>query len=236
MRFKRAVTAILCLAMVLCVGTYTKKITSAAAPAAVVGRGRPVLIIDAGHGGFDGGAIAEDGTVEKDLNLQIALQVEGLAKAFGLQTVMVRTTDTSTDAGTAVQTASRKVADMKNRLQLMSKYENCIFVSIHQNKYSTAQPTGAQVFYAPRVAGSEVLAEQIQNVISAALQSGNHRVIKSGTKDTYLLYYATAPAVIVECGFMSNPVELANLKDTAYQQKMALSIVTGIIYYYSTEV
>ena len=169
--------------------------------------------------------------MEKDLNLQIALLVEAQAKLFGLQTVMVRSEDVSTENGIAVQTVSRKVADMKNRLQLMHNYPNGIFVSIHQNKYTTSQPNGTQVFYAPKISQAEVLAECIQSSVSGGLQPQNHRSIKPGTKDTYLLYNAPIPAVIVECGFMSHPQELEQLKNKNYQQQMALSIVTGILYY-----
>lgn len=180
--------------------------------------------------------MAEDGTLEKDLNLQIALKVEALAKLQGLYTVMVRTQDVSTDGGVALQTASRKVADMKNRLQLMRNYPNCIYVSIHQNKYTTSQPKGTQVFYAPKIAAAKTLAECIQSVVSGSLQPENHRAIKPGTKDTYLLYYAAAPAVIVECGFMSHPQELQNLKQEIYQQQLALCIVNGILSYYNTPI
>ncbi len=234
MRYKRLIALLLCCGILLFVSVAGKKISGAATPAAITLQQRPVVIIDAGHGGFDGGAVADDGTLEKDLNLQIALKVEAQAKLLGLCTVMVRTQDVSTDTGIAVQTASRKVADMKNRLQLMHTYPNCIYVSIHQNKYTTAQPNGTQVFYAPKMELAKSLAECIQSAVSGSLQPENHRAIKPGTKDTYLLYYAPAPAVIVECGFMSHPQELENLKNEVYQQQMALSIVAGILYYYHT--
>ncbi len=233
MRYRGLACVLVGCLLVLSIGTASKKIAVAATPMAVTALQRPTLIIDAGHGGFDGGAVAEDGTLEKDLNLQIALLMEAQAKLLGFQTVMVRKEDVSTENGTAVQAVSRKVADMKNRLLLMQSYSNGIFVSIHQNKYTTSQPSGTQVFYAPKISQAEVLANCIQTSVSASLQPQNHRSIKAGTKDTYLLYNASIPAVIVECGFMSHPKELEQLKDKNYQQQMALSIVTGILYYYT---
>ncbi|MBQ7288471.1 MAG: N-acetylmuramoyl-L-alanine amidase [Clostridia bacterium] len=187
------------------------------------------VVIDAGHGGFDGGAVATDGTLEKDINLQIASKLDEACRIFGLKTRMVRTTDASTeDAGT---TANKKRSDLNNRLKIMKEEENCVFVSIHQNEFSTSQPNGAQVFYAPKVTGSEQLADSIQTALKNHIQNNNKRVIKAGTSSAFLLYYAVRPAVIVECGFMSNPQDLKNLKDAEYQQRLAFAIATGISNY-----
>ena len=186
-----------------------------------------VIIIDAGHGGFDGGAVAHDGTLEKDLNLEVALELERVAKALGLKTVMVRTTDKSTDSD-GEQSGSKKVKDIKNRLALMKKYENSIFISIHMNKYSTSQPNGTQVFYSP-FDGSKELAELIQKSVAEHLQPNNKRVIKPATREIYLLYNATRPAVIVECGFLSNPGDLQNLCSKNYRNELAFAILCGIM-------
>lgn len=186
-----------------------------------------VIIIDAGHGGFDGGAVAHDGTLEKDLNLEVALELERVAKALGLKTVMVRTTDKSTDSD-GEQSGSKKVKDIKNRLALMKKYENSIFISIHMNKYSTSQPNGTQVFYSP-FDGSKELAERIQKSVAEHLQPNNKRVIKPATREIYLLYNATRPAVIVECGFLSNPGDLQNLCSKNYRNELAFAILCGIM-------
>lgn len=187
-----------------------------------------VIIIDAGHGGFDGGAVASDGTIEKDINLDIALKLNDLLMAFGYKTIMVRTDDTSTDDLDV--SGSKKASDIKNRVKLMQKYENSIFVSIHMNKYSTSQPNGAQVFYS-LFGDSKNMAESIQSSIAGLLQVGNKRVVKPTTKDIYLLSHATVPAVIVECGFLSNPSDLANFKDDDYRKKMAFCIADGLINY-----
>ena len=189
------------------------------------------IIIDAGHGGFDGGAVASDGTIEKELNLEIALKLDAVLRAIGFKTVLVRNGDDSID-DSGSSTHSKKVSDMNNRLEFMKKYSNSIFVSIHMNKYSTSQPHGAQVFFSP-CADSERLAVCIQSSVSKNVQTDNKRVVKKASKDIYLLYNAVVPAVIAECGFLSNPGDLGNLKDSEYQKKIAFSIATGIIDYFS---
>ncbi len=187
-----------------------------------------VIIIDAGHGGFDGGAVAYDGTVEKDLNLAIALKLDALLRASGFKTVMVRSGDTATNDPTDGDKA--KVSDIKNRVKLMTKYPNGIFVSVHMNKYSTTQPHGAQVFYS-KVEGSKDLALFLQTSVAEFLQTDNKRVIKPAGKDIYLLQHASVPCVIVECGFLSNPKDLADLKSEDYQLKLAMALSYGIINY-----
>ena len=187
------------------------------------------IIIDAGHGGFDGGAVAGDGTLEKDLNLLVAQELNKVALSLGYKTVMVRDTDKSTDSD-GEQSGTKKVKDIKNRLALMKKYNDSVFVSIHMNKYSTSQPHGAQVFYSP-FKNSDVLADNIQTSIAELVQTDNKRVIKPAGKSIYLLYNATIPAVIVECGFLSNKQDLENLKDNNYRRDLAFSILCGIIDY-----
>ncbi len=188
-----------------------------------------VIIIDAGHGGFDGGAVASDGTLEKDLNLEMALELERVTRALGLKTVMVRSTDKSTDTD-GEQSGTKKVKDMKNRLSLMKKYKNSIFISIHMNKYTTSQPNGAQVFYSP-YGDSVTLAECVQTSVAEKLQPNNKRTVKKATRDIYLLFNATVPAVIIECGFLSNSNDLDNLKQKNYRNELAFSILCGIMNY-----
>ena len=165
--------------------------------------------------------------MEKELNLKLAKQLNELSSALGYKTVMVRETDRSTDSD-GEQSGSKKVKDIKNRLSLMKKYGDCTFVSIHMNKYSTSQPHGTQVFYAP-TEGSDVLAEAIQASVATMLQTDNKRVIKPAGRDIYLMHNATAVAVLVECGFLSNKNDLKNLKDDIYRRDLAFSILCGII-------
>lgn len=195
----------------------------------------PIIIIDAGHGGEDGGAVANDGTVEKDLNLDIALKLNDIISVMGYKTHLIRTTDTAihTSGDTIRQ---RKISDIKNRFAIMNKYDDCIYVSIHQNKFNDTGVHGAQTFYSPNNNESRVLADFIQKSISSQLQKENRRVIKKSGTDIYLLYNATKPTVMVECGFVSNDNELKKLKDNDYQNKMAISIALGIINYNISEV
>ena len=195
----------------------------------------PVIIIDAGHGGEDGGAVGIDGTAEKDLNLSISLKLNEILSAMGYQTRMVRTTDTSIHNTDADTVRERKVSDIHNRAAIMNEYENCFYVSIHQNKYSGSSIWGAQTFYSPNNEESKELAQLIQSSIANNVQPDNKRVIKQSGTNIYVLYNATKPAVMVECGFVSNANELEQLKDDEYQNKMAFAISNGIINYLFSE-
>lgn len=225
-RFSLAVAMLLCLVLLSGLFVTGEKSANVSAKATQ----RYTVIIDAGHGGFDGGAVAPDGTLEKDLNLSVALKLDSVLKIMGYDTVLVRNTDVSTadDKGTE---RSQKVSDIKARLRLTEKYKDALFVSIHMNKYTSPQPHGAQVFYS-QVDGSKELAECIQRSITAGVQIDNKRVVKKTTKDIYLLYHAVIPSVIAECGFISNPDDLLKLKSDEYQLKMAAAIAAGINDYY----
>lgn len=225
-RFSLAVAMLLCLLLLSGLFVTGEKSANVSAKATQ----RYTVIIDAGHGGFDGGAVAPDGTLEKDLNLSVALKLDSVLKIMGYDTVLVRDTDVSTadDKGTE---RSQKVSDIKARLRLTEKYKDALFVSIHMNKYTSPQPHGAQVFYS-QVDGSKELAECIQRSITAGVQTDNKRVVKKTTKDIYLLYHAVIPSVIAECGFISNQDDLLKLKSDEYQLKMAAAIAAGINDYY----
>ena len=195
----------------------------------------PIIIIDAGHGGEDGGAVANDGTVEKNLNLEIALKLNDVLSIIGYETLLIRKTDTAIhSSGNTIR--QRKISDIKNRFAIMNKYDNCLYISIHQNKFNDARIYGAQTFYSSNNTNSKILADFIQKSISNQLQTDNKRVIKKSGTDIYLLYNATKPAVMVECGFISNIEELSKLKNKEYQEKMAISIAFGIINYNVSEV
>lgn len=194
---------------------------------------RNVIILDAGHGGFDGGAVAQDGTIEKDINLKIALTLSKFLKSGGFEVIMTRENDISTDDVETDKISVRKKSDLKNRLELMEDYPDAVFVSIHLNKFTTSSANGSQVFYSSKKEESKKLAEYIQKSIINRLQPENKRVNKQATSSTFLLYNATIPAVLVECGFISNKSELERLKDEKYQNQMAFSIFCGINEYYN---
>lgn len=192
------------------------------------------IIIDAGHGGFDGGAVAMDGTSEKDINLKIAKKLKNFLLVNGYDVIMTRESDTATnDYGTKIR--SKKVSDMQNRLYLMEENKDALFVSIHLNKFTTSAASGAQIFYSDNFKESSALATSIKESIVSLIEPQNKRTIKKGTSSAYLLYNAKVPAVIVECGFLSNNRDLCNLKDEDFQSKMAFAIANGILNFNGSE-
>lgn len=193
------------------------------------------IILDAGHGGFDGGAVANDGTVEKDINLNICLSLASLLKQNGFKVIMTRTADVSTEDIESDKIASKKKSDLKNRLMLMKKHEDAVFVSIHLNKFTTSAACGSQIFYSGNDEDSKKLSDLIQNSIVNKIQKDNKRVNKKATSSTYILHNATVPAVLVECGFISNKNELQLLKTEEYQNKMAFCIYCGILDFFKTK-
>ena len=196
---------------------------------------KQTIIIDAGHGGFDGGAVAGDGTVEKDINLNISKKIYEMLKLAGFDVIMTRDGDNATDNTDSDVISERKKSDLKERLKIINENPDAIFVSVHLNKYTTSTASGAQVFYSPNNDNSSKLGQSIQSSVISLLQKGNTRTIKKGTKSTYLLHNAKIPSVIVECGFLSNNNELKLLKSEDYQSKMAFAIFSGIQEYYILE-
>lgn len=191
----------------------------------------PLIIIDAGHGGKDGGAVASDGTEEQYINLAIALKMNEYLTEKGYNTRLVRDDDNSVHDESAKTIREQKVSDIRNRLKISEEQENSIFVSVHQNTFSESKYHGTQVFYSPNNPDSEILASSIQNSVVRQLQPDNTRQIKNCDKSVYLMYNTHAVAVLCECGFLSNPDELAKLKDENYQKKIAEAICDGIIDY-----
>ncbi len=188
---------------------------------------------NSGHGGYDGGASAGDGTLEKDINLSIAIKLKQFLKLGGFNVIMTREGDNGIELNSDQSIAGRKVSDMKERLKIINSNPDAVFVSVHLNKFTTSSAKGAQVFYSKNHDSSDELAQSIQDNIIKLLQNDNERVIKKAEKTIFLLKNAQIPAVIVECGFLSNAEELKLLKNEEYQAKMAYSIYCGILNYYT---
>lgn len=191
------------------------------------------VIVDAGHGGDDGGAIGIDGTVEKDINLDIALKLEKVLKFYGFNVIMTRTQDVMTCDDGLDSLRKRKISDIHNRFELMRKNPDAIFISVHQNKFEDSSQHGTQVFYSGNDERSKELAEAIQTSVTLTLQRKNDRVVKKSGSGIYLLYHAKIPAVLVECGFISNSDEVKKLKDESYRMKLAILIADGLLKYLS---
>lgn len=184
-----------------------------------------VVLIDPGHGGFDGGASAEDGTIEKHLNLAIAQALRDMLYVCGVSVEMTRSTDVGLEEDSSQPIRNKKVSDMRRRLALYN--EAALVISIHQNHFSIPKYCGTQVFYAPHTSDSAALAEAIRRSVVDNIQIDNKREVKQATESIYLLYHTHTPAVLVECGFLSNPEEREKLKTPVYQQQLAFAIVAG---------
>ena len=194
----------------------------------------PTIIIDAGHGGFDGGASTDDGYAEKHINLNISLHLRDLLVMSGYNVVMTRTEDISLEDEGLDTVRERKRSDIYNRMKIMEETDNAIFVSIHQNHYSSERYWGLQVFYSGNFSEySQPMAEAIQETVSELLQPDNDRQIKECGTSVYLLYNAKKPAILVECGFLSNHKEAELLKTEEYQKTISCCIYMGLLEYLS---
>lgn len=196
----------------------------------VISEGLPIkrtncIIIDAGHGGVDGGATSCTGKLESGLNLEIALRLNDLFHLLGYETRMIRTTDISIHTkGETI--AQKKVSDLKERVRICNDTENAILLSIHQNNFTDSRYSGAQVFYSNQDE-SRQLAENLQTNFRGTLNPGSKRQVKKGN-GIYLLEHITCPGILIECGFLSNHEEEAKLRNPDYQQKLCCVIVSGV--------
>lgn len=188
------------------------------------------VILDAGHGGEDSGAIASDGTYEKDLNLELCRKLALIFELFGINYIEIRTEDISVGDISLDTIRKRKVSDINKRFETINNTENAVLLSIHQNNFQIEKYFGTQVFYASTET-SDILADCIQNAVVQNLQNNNHRKIKKCDNSVFLLYKAKVPSVMVECGFISNSEELKLLKTEEYQLQLSYFITKGLINY-----
>lgn len=177
------------------------------------------VVIDAGHGGVDGGATSCTGVLESRFNLEISLKLNDLFHLLGYRTKMIRTTDISVyTSGDTI--AAKKVSDLRQRVKLVMETEDAVLISIHQNTFQDSKYHGAQVFYAEE--GKE-LAGHLQRALVDSLNPGSNRTSKPAD-GVYLMQHIDCPGILVECGFLSNPEEEAKLRDEAYQKKLCCVI------------
>lgn len=189
---------------------------------------RKTVIIDPGHGGPDGGATSCTGILESQFNLEIALRLRDLMEILGIQTVMIRETDCSvyTQGNTIAQ---KKVSDLKERVRIVNSTDNATLVSIHQNLFTDAKYSGAQVFYA-KTDGSQELAKNLQNAFIQSVNKDSHRQEKKAD-GIYLMQNINCPGILIECGFLSNPREEYLLRSDSYQKKLCSVIATTLSNY-----
>ena len=190
--------------------------------------GEFILIIDPGHGGFDPGAVASDGTAESGINLAGGLQMEEMARLLGVETDMTRREDVSTESDASAAVRQRKNSDLKNRVEQINGVSGGVLVSLHQNSLPQVPAVhGAQVFYS-EVEGSRELAETVQAALNTVINDRNKEV-KAAGGGVYLLKNAKIPAILVECGFLSNGDETVLLNTQAHQNRLALTILASVL-------
>ncbi|MBE6532520.1 MAG: N-acetylmuramoyl-L-alanine amidase [Ruminococcaceae bacterium] len=189
-----------------------------------------IVILDAGHGGEDSGAIGKNGRLEKDLNLEIALEIGAALEERGYVVVYTRTDDRLLYTESENIKGIRKISDLKNRCKVAANYPDSTFVSIHMNSFGGEKYSGLQVYHKPDDSESRALADAIQQRVITEIQPENNRKIKSGS-GMYVLENVENTAVLIECGFLTNRDECEKLSEKEYQKRLSLSIVCAIIEY-----
>ena len=193
------------------------------------------IIIDAGHGSPDGGASGSSGILEKDINLSISEKVQALIEQSGGVAIITRPDDNSIHDADKHTIRAKKNSDLKNRKNIIDESNADAFISIHLNKFEQSQYYGAQVFYSTNNTKSKKLGEFIQQELVEYIANDNNRKIKPATDDIFLLKKASIPAVVVECGFLSNPEEEKLLQTELYQKKLAWGIYIGAMKYFGAQ-
>lgn len=183
------------------------------------------IILDAGHGGVDGGATSCTGRLESGYNLEITLRLNDLLRLLGYETVLIRTEDESVyTEGNSI--SAKKISDLKERVRMANATQNGILVSIHQNYFPDSQYHGAVVLYGNE-AGSKALAQHLQTLLVQTLNPGSHRKCKKA-EGIYLMEHIRIPGVLIECGFLSNPQEEAKLCSPEYQKRLCCVIASAL--------
>lgn len=222
---RKSATALVYLIVVICflAATYSMSLATTTVAQMIPVPRKTTVIIDAGHGGVDGGATSCTGILESKFNLDIALMLDDLLHLLGYRTTMIRRTDISVyTSGDTI--AAKKVSDLRQRVKIVNESESPLLLSIHQNIFSDSQYSGAQVFYGPKGQGKE-LAECLQHVFVETLNPGSNRTCKKA-EGVYLMQHVDCTAVLVECGFLSNPAEEAKLRSEEYQKKLCCVIAS----------
>ena len=219
---KRLIKIVLIVALLAATAVFVKIFVSNGGLKPVLNQNsRSTLVLDAGHGGIDGGAISDSGLKESDINLQIALKTEALVRFLGIDTVMTRETDTDNSDNKAYSEHDNLV----QRVKLANSTENAVLISIHQNKFPSAVVSGAEVMYSDND-DSKALGLITQDNLVTLLDSSNRRVARPAPKELLLTSSVECPTILVECGFMSNPQEVQKLASNDYQLKLA-AILAG---------
>lgn len=186
------------------------------------------VIIDPGHGGADGGAVSLSGINESEINLEIATKLEQIMALYGINVVMTRDSQEINYPKDANTISEKKIFDQKNRLQRINDTKNAVLISIHQNNFTSSSPFGAQVLFA-KTDGSEDFAKLMQQLLISTLNPENYRVATEISDNIYLMNHINCPAILIECGFLSNENEDYLLQTDSYRMKIAATIASGYL-------
>ena len=206
----------------------TESVSETATEENITKKELPLLVLDAGHGGFDPGKVGVNGELEKDINLAIVFKLQKLLEEQGFSVALTRDSDTIL---APANSNSKKKDDMIARIEKITELNPYFTISIHQNSYTTPDVNGPQVFFYKDSEASATMAQVIQNAMNEYLQPSKHREAQANS-NYYLLTRTPTPTVIVECGFLSNPDEATLLSSDEYQTKVAEAIALGILSYY----
>lgn len=188
---------------------------------------KKVVVLDAGHGGIDGGCVSVNGVAEKGINLAIVQTLRDSLEILGFDVVCTREDDRSIHDNGVEGIAKQKLSDMNNRLEIINRYDDALVLSVHQNQFVDSRYSGAQMFYDKQSEEGRRLAECMKKQFVALLQPENMRETKPVGSEMYLIHNSKSPALMVECGFLSNPEEAKLLESGDYQKKVAFTILTG---------
>lgn len=226
---RKLLDAVLCLCLVLS-GVLLVRTAQGLRTADCLFSPQPCLIIDPGHGGIDGGAVAFNGVRESDINLSIALKLRELAGFFGVSTALTRTDDSSRSDGASYS----EHEDLVRRTELINGVPNGVLISIHQNFFPTSQPSGAQVLYA-KGERSRALGVCTHGNLVSALQPKNRRLAEPAPERLYITSHVNCPAILVECGFLSNLSDLDQLARDPYQTSLAAVLLASYLQFIGSE-
>ncbi len=222
---KKLLLVIFCLSLAVCFIVKNNSVfTEMAVKSNISHHSKSTVVIDAGHGGKDCGTIGIDNTEEKGINLSIALTLYDYLKVCGIDSVLIR----NGDYELYKPGEERNKSDLYNRLDFVNSVPDSMLISIHQNHFDDSREWGCQVWYSANNQQSKIVADKIMMSVKEFIQPDNKRENKVSNSSYYILYKATVPSVMVECGFMSNPEENKLLQDINYQKKIAYAILAGI--------
>lgn len=191
----------------------------------------PTVVLDAGHGGIDSGAVSVHGDEEKDLNLSVTKKLGAFLENAGIRVIYTRTDDVMLESES--KSGSKKTRDLLGRVEIARKYPEALFVSLHMNTLPIEKYKGLQVFYTDRNDANRALAQVLQNTVASSLQTDNRRKAKDAEGKIYILDRIDQPAVLIECGFLTNHEEAALLADESYQAKLCYVLSRPILDYLS---